>query len=183
MGVPARDSNGPTRQRMLGIYLNDHLAGATGGVELARRMVQEHRGSAYGPDLENLATEISQDRQTLLRLMASLDVPVRRYKVCGAWVGEKVGRLKPNGRLLRRSGLTAIVELEALRIGVEGKALLWRSLLTAAARDSRLDAGRLQELLDRARRQTDVLDSLHSRATTALLSPDTPVEQGADAGG
>jgi hypothetical protein len=182
MGVPVRDTSGPVRQRMLGIYLNDHLAGATGGVELVRRMVQEHRDSVYGSELEHLATEISQDRQTLLRLLADLDVPARRYKMCGAWLAEKAARLKPNGRLRLRSGLTIVVELEALRIGVEGKALLWRGLLAAAARDSRLDGRRLQELLDRARRQTEVVDSLHSRATSALLAPGpgTPVEARAD---
>ncbi|OAH12741.1 hypothetical protein [Streptomyces jeddahensis] len=182
MGVPVRDTSGPVRERMLGIYLNDHVAGATGGVELVRRMVKEHRDTAYGPDLEGLATEIAQDRHALLRLLADLDVPARRYKMYGAWLAEKAGRVKPNGRLRRRSGLTVVIELEALRVGVEGKALLWRSLLAAAARDSRLDARRLQELLDRARTQTEVLDSLHSRATSALLSPGPSAPVGVQAG-
>ncbi|MCH5677233.1 hypothetical protein [Streptomyces gilvus] len=160
---------GPGTQRLLGIYLNDHLAGATAGAELVRRMVQEHGDSVFGDDLRDLAAQISQDRRTLLRLMADLRFPVRRYKVYGAWLGEKLARAKPNGRLVRRSGLSVLAELEAMRSGVAGKALLWRSLLAASARDTRLDPARVEELLGRAERQIEVLDALHTRAGTALF--------------
>lgn len=171
MSAPAYSpAMAPERHKRLGIYLNDHLAGATGGVELARRVVQEHGGSEYGADLRNLATEISQDRQALLRLMTELDAPVRHYKVYGAWLGEKLARAKPNGRLVRRSGLTLLVELEAMRLGVTGKALLWRSLLTVAAEDPRLDSARLEELRQRAERQIETLDSLHTRVAAIRLA-------------
>ncbi|MFI2346613.1 hypothetical protein ACH492_06040 [Streptomyces sp. NPDC019443] len=159
--------------RIVAIYLNDHLAGATAGVELARRMVQEHGRSAYRGDLETLAAEISRDRRALLELMASLDIAVRRYKICAAWLSERLGRLKPNGRVVRRSPLSMLVEVEALRVGVEGKVLLWRTLLASAAWDQRLDTVRIQELLDGARQQSEVLDSLHGEAVSALLSTQT----------
>ncbi|MFF4832518.1 hypothetical protein [Streptomyces sp. NPDC001315] len=152
------------------MYLNDHLAGATAGTELARRMVAEHRDSAFGSELKALAAEISHDRQHLLRLLDDLDVAVSRYKVYGAWLGEKAARVKPNGRLLRRSGLTMLVELEAMRLGVQGKVLLWRVLLSASADEPRLETDWLEQLLHRAERQLRTLDSLHARATTALLS-------------
>ena len=35
---------------LLTIYLNDHLAGATAGVELARRAAGENKGSELDPD-------------------------------------------------------------------------------------------------------------------------------------
>ncbi|MDQ0765979.1 hypothetical protein QF027_008614 [Streptomyces canus] len=177
MNRTARNSHdGATRQKRLVIYLNDHLAGATAGVELARRMAQEHRGSAYGETLESLRKEISQDRQALVRLLADLDVPVRHYKTYGAWLGEKAARMKPNGRLLRRSGLALLVELEAMRLGAQGKASLWRGLLAASAQDSRLDADRLEELLRRAGQQIRTMDALHARIATALLFPMTGQE-------
>lgn len=163
---------GPGRQRILGIYLNDHLAGATAGTQLARRMTQEHADTPYGEELRTLEVEISQDRQALLRLMTELRAPTRRYKVYGAWVGEKLARAKPNGRLLRRSGLTVLVELEALRTGIAGKAMLWHSLLCAAPTEPLLDTARLEELLRRAERQLTTVDALHRRAAAALLSPD-----------
>ncbi|QLH20375.1 hypothetical protein [Streptomyces sp. Rer75] len=166
-----------TSPRMLGIYLNDHAAGATGGAELARRTAREHRQSAFGGDLEDIAAQIMEDREALLDIMADLEVPVRRYKLCAGWLGEKAGRLKPNGRLRHRSGLSTLVELEGLRIGVEGKAMLWHSLLGAADQDTRLDPDRLAELLNRARRQRTVLESLHQAAAAALFAPGRPEAQ------
>ncbi|MFI1720684.1 hypothetical protein [Streptomyces sp. NPDC020489] len=171
MSEQGRDPrDGQSRQRKLGIYLNDHLAGATAGAALAERMAQEHRSSAYRADLENLAAEIARDRRALLRLLADLDVPARRYKQYGAWLVEKVGRLKPNGRLLRRSGLSLLLEVETLRLGVQAKASLWHTLLSASAQDSRLDADRLEQLLARAEQQIKTLDALHARALSPLLS-------------
>ncbi|MFF3348915.1 hypothetical protein [Streptomyces sp. NPDC002779] len=163
-----RPGGAPTPQRMLAIYLNDHLAGATGGVGLARRMVQEHGESAHGKELRALASAIAEDRATLLRLMSDLEVTPRRYKIYAAWLGEKVGRAKPNGRLLRRSGLTLLVELEAMRLGVQGKVLLWRTLHRAAAVDPRLDSDELLRLLSRAEDQLISLDSLHAKAAAAV---------------
>ncbi|WP_413797682.1 hypothetical protein [Streptomyces iranensis] len=157
--------------RMLGIYLNDHLAGATAGMQLARRTAREHRESAFGGDLEDVAAQIMEDREALLTVMADLEVPVRRYKVYGGWLGEKAGRLKPNGRLRRRSGLSTVLELESLRIGVEGKALLWHALLAAVGEDPRLDPDRLTELLNRARRQRATLKSLHEAAAATMFGP------------
>ena len=54
--------------------------------------------------------------------MTALGIPVRAYKVGVAWIGEKAGRLKFNGRILSRSPVSDLEELELLRLGVEGKA-------------------------------------------------------------
>jgi len=67
---------GPSRQDMLGVYLNDHLAGATAGSELASRMTRSHRGREEGVPLSRLAVEIAQDRSALLNIMASLGIAV-----------------------------------------------------------------------------------------------------------
>ncbi|MGH3152429.1 MAG: hypothetical protein ACRDOB_17120 [Streptosporangiaceae bacterium] len=77
----------PSRHDLLGVYLNDHLAGATAGSELAKRMVRSHQGQEEAGPLRRLAAEIGQDRSALLSIMASLGVPVRIYKVSAAWIG------------------------------------------------------------------------------------------------
>ena len=102
--------------------------------------------------------------------MASLGVTVRMYKVGVAWIGEKAGRLKFNGRLLSRSPLSDLEELELLRLGVEGKAAGWRTLRTLAGTDARLDAGRLDELISRASSQADQLEELRVRAASRVIS-------------
>jgi len=158
-----RDS-GQSEVSMLAIYLNDHLAGATAGTELAHRTARSHRDGKNGATLRRLAAEIAQDRAALLDIMTALGIKVRRYKVSAAWIGEKAGRLKFNGRLLTRSPLSDLEELEMLRLGVEGKAAGWRTLRTLADTDTRLDPARLDELISRARRQADLLEELRAGA-------------------
>jgi hypothetical protein len=113
---------------LLGIYLNDHLGGATLGVELARRSLRNNRGTEFEGFLEHLLQEIVEDRQALERFMAARGVARSRVKPLLGLVGERVGRLKPNGRLLQYSPLSRLVELEGLTLGVTGKLAMWRLL-------------------------------------------------------
>jgi hypothetical protein len=161
--------SGQSEASMLGIYLNDHLAGATAGTELAHRAARSHGDGKNGGTLRRLAVDISQDRAALLDIMAALGVKVRRYKVGAAWFGEKAGRLKFNGRLFARSPLSNLEELEMLRLGVEGKAAGWRTLRTLTDTDTRLDPGRLDELISRARQQADLLEDLRVGAADQVI--------------
>jgi hypothetical protein len=156
-------------QELLGIYLNDHLAGATGGTELARRVASSAQEAADGEALRRLADDIGSDRRDLLAIMAALQIPVRQYKVRAAWMAEKAGRLKLNGRLMTRSPLSSLEELELLRLGVEGKAAGWRTLRELARSDQRLDPARLDELMARARDQAGLLEELRVRAAAGLV--------------
>ena len=120
--------------------------------------------------LSTLVAEITQDRVALITIMGKLGIPIRGYKVFAGWVGEKAGRAKLNRHLLTRSPLSALEETELLRLGVEGKAAGWRSLRSLAERDSRLDADRLDELLDRAKRQSDMLETLRIAVAERVLT-------------
>ena len=156
---------------LLGLYLNDHLAGATGGVGLARRMAATaDPGSESARVLSTVAAEITQDRLALITIMGDLGIPVRGYKVFAGWAGEKAGRVKLNGHLLTRSPLSALEETELLRLGVEGKAAGWRTLRAVAELDRRLDTAQLDELLARAARQSDELESLRVRIAAQVLA-------------
>jgi len=175
-GALARARTPRSRQDLLAIYLNDHLAGATGGVELARRMTVWYPVPGQQATLERLAADIDQDRKTLLGLMAVLGMPVRRYKIGVAWVAEKAGRLKLNGSLISRSLLSNLEELEILRLGVEGKAAGWRTLRELAKVDDRLEPGTLDELMARASEQASLLEELRVQAAAQLIGawPATP---------
>jgi hypothetical protein len=154
---------------LLGIYLNDHLAGSVVGSNLARRLAASEQSSAAADQLQRLAADVEEDREALVDIMKALDVPLRHYKTWGAWVAERAGRLKLNGRLLTRSPLSRVVELEAMRLGVEGKAAGWRTLRSLAETDDRLDPGRLDELDARARKQVDLLEELRVRAAAEVF--------------
>jgi hypothetical protein len=162
-------------RKLLGIYLNDHLAGATVGMELSRRALGSNKGSGYGDVLERIAREIEEDRETLKRLMDRLGVKRDHSKIAVGWVAEKFGRLKPNGRLLSYSPLSRLVELESLSLGIAGKVSLWEALKEVAAEDSRLDAEELGRLADRAERQRKEVWQLRERAVREAFTAQAPV--------
>ncbi|WP_157474719.1 hypothetical protein [Parafrankia sp. EUN1f] len=156
--------------RLLGTYLNDHLAGAGTGVDLAHRLARVHHGTPAGPALARTAAAVEQDRATLLQIMGMLGVPRRGYKELAGRVAEKVGRLKLNNRLLRRSPMSSVIELETLWLGVNGKSRLWRTLRAVANRDARLSPELLDHLLDRAREQADELEDLRGHAVNEAFA-------------
>lgn len=160
----------PAQTDRLSIYLNDHLAAATAGLELARRTAGSNRSTDYGRVLEALAGEIGDDRETLRGIMGRLSVEPDRLKLAAAWAGEKVGRLKLNGQLRGYSPLSRLVELEALSIGVEGKLALWQALRRRFADDPRLQGVDLDALIDRARSQRRRLERQRQRAAEDALS-------------
>ena len=155
--------------RLLGIYLNDHLAGATAGTELARRTAASQGGTAAGVVLARLAREVTQDRAALIEMMTALGIAVRQYKAGLAWLSEKAARLKLNGRKVARSPLSLLEEVELMRLGVEGKAAGWRTLRKLAERDRRLDSGQLDDLIERARSQSETLEQLRVNTAEGLV--------------
>ncbi|MCX2967851.1 MULTISPECIES: hypothetical protein [Streptomyces] len=165
---PDEPDRHPTPAALLGVYLNDHLTGASGGVDLARRLAREHQRHPHGEPLAELAEAVAEDRAELVRTMRRLDVPVRRYKVAVGRLAEQVGRLKPNRALVRRSPLSSLLELEGMRLGTQGKAELWSTLLVLAD-DLGLDRRRLETLLDRAHEQADALDQLRLRTAREVF--------------
>ncbi len=154
---------------LLATYLNDHLAGATAGRELARRAAASNRGSPLGQYLAALAQEIDEDRGALLELMDELQIGPDRIKVLGGWAAEKLGRLKPNGRLFSYSPLSRLLELEALMLGVRGKLALWQALQTIQPTRPALATTDLASLVQRAERQLGELQSHHQAAAPQAL--------------
>jgi L-aminopeptidase/D-esterase-like protein len=151
--------------KYLPIYLNDHYAGSTTGVELAKRAAKHNRGDAeFGPPLTRIAAEIEEDREELKRIMARLEVSEARIKATLGWTVEKAGRLKPNGNLFRFSPLSRLVEVEGLLSGVSGKLSLWRALLAIVATEPRLDEANLTRLAERAEDQLLRLHALRGAA-------------------
>ncbi|MGW7308415.1 hypothetical protein ACWGI1_22895 [Streptomyces sp. NPDC054835] len=161
----------PDPDRLLRIYLSDHYAGSAAGHALARRMARAHHQGPAGHWLRALAGEIAEDRASLEGIMASLDVPVPRVRPLVMRCAEKLGRAKLNGRLFSRSPLSAVLELEALRLGVEGKLALWQSLSEIARSDERIDVTTVHHLADRAERQAGQLEDLRLAAVAMTLTP------------
>lgn len=149
-----------TDQDLLAIYLNDHLGAATGGVELIRRAAGSHDGER-GHELTRLADEIAEDRESLRDLMKRLDVGESPVKKAAGWLGEKAGRLAPNGHLVTRSPLSDVLEIEMMRAGTAARIAGLQVLLAVAAEDDRIDRDEVERLIDRAQDQEHRLYKVH----------------------
>lgn len=156
---------------LLGIYLNDRLAGATTGVELAWRLARRDGEWAGNGKLERLAEEVERDREALLGMMSAIGEQVRPLEIWAGWVARKLTRLKPNSGVLGGSALSRLVDLEAMRLGVEAKVAVWRALRARAAADPRLDTAKLDQLISAGRSQATRLERLRARAAEELLGP------------
>ena len=152
------------RQKLLRIYVQDHFAGSTAGLNLARRSAGSNRGTTYGDALARIADEIDQDRRTLEAITDELDIPRDQVKNALAWGAERAGRFKLNGQLTGYSPLSRLVELEGLISGISGKISLWRALLELVPQEPRLDAERLQGLIERGEEQRRTVEELRTRA-------------------
>ena len=154
--------------RLLSIYLNDHLAGAAAGVELARRTQASNRDDPeFGEPLTRICKEVEADRETLQGLMKRLGVQQDPLKPIAARLGERLGRLKPNGRLRGYSPLSRVVELEGLTLGITGKLQLWRALERSL--DS-IDGYDFERLAERAAHQRERVEQLRLAAAGRAFS-------------
>lgn len=151
----------------LATYVEDHLAGAAAGVELLEALCAQHQGEPTGTLAGRLLPEVEADRRTLERIARALDAG-SVLKEAGAWLAEKVSRLK-----LHRDAkgvLGTFEALEAMSLGVLGKRALWRALAVAAATDPRLAGIDFDGLAASAERQHALLEEERLRAAAAALA-------------
>jgi hypothetical protein len=148
------------RARYLALYLQDHHAGAEAGVRLVRRC-RDHADPAFVDQLSQLVTDIEDDFRSLKDIMTGLHVDPSVTKQVAGVAAERLGRLKLNGRLLRRSPLSMVVELEGLIGAVAIKRQLW-STLRSLAGDRREPDSQLDSLIARAEHQRLRLESIHT---------------------
>jgi hypothetical protein len=151
------------QRSFLAIYLRDHHAAGVAGTRLARRVADQ---PATTVDLSAVASEILEDLASLETIMGTLGVDPDGTKDALARIGERLGRLKPNGRLRGRSPLSDVVELETLLVGITGKRALWLSLRASAAAP--------RDVLDRLVSQAKRLES---------VAPPSPVTRVSDRDG
>jgi hypothetical protein len=157
----------PLDEKHTPIYLNDHLAGSTVGLALAKRTLASNRGTQFEPVLERIAREIDEDRETLREIMRTLGVGEDRVKKLAPYLAERVGRLKLNGSWLSYSPLSRLVEFEGLALGITGKLALWRALRNAG--DDRLAAFDLEALEQRAADQQELMEEQRQEAARIAL--------------
>lgn len=151
---------------MLHTYMQDHHAGAAAGIDLLRRVAEDHEDPTIREVVSRIGDETVEDLKSLEELMTLVGTSPSTLKDLPARAAEKLGQLKPNRRVAERSPLSDLVELEALTLAVTGKMLGFRALLDIA--DPRLPRPTLENLVERAEEHGRELEKLRLRCTDAL---------------
>ena len=154
---------------LLAVYVRNHLAAARGGLDLFRRVARSTEGTDAGPEVAALAAEVDVDLRTLLAIAQNLGIGENKPFGFAARAGETLGRLKPNGSLVRRSPLTDLIEIEGLLDAVAAKLAGWNGLLCAP--DARIGRvrDRIEDLHRRALDQRSRIHALHDDAATRVF--------------
>ena len=113
-------------------YLNDHLAGSVGALELLDRLIDTYREKPLEHFFRNLRDEIHHDQEQLKELMQKLGAEESAVRKAGAWVVEKLSRAKIELDEEAEGEVGLLLALEALVLGITGKRSLWRALQAAS---------------------------------------------------
>jgi hypothetical protein len=159
---------GASPRRLLAIYLRNHEAATEGVVRRFAVAARTHRSPSARTELDLLRAQVEEDHRAIHLLLHAVGAQPSRTQQVLVLLAERVGRLKPNGALVRRSPLTDVVELEALSLAVTAKLRLWQTLGAIAPRQPDLAVVDLDELRARATDQLQRLERLHHEAALAL---------------
>jgi hypothetical protein len=143
-------------------YLNDHLAGSVGALELVEHWAHLHDGKPQGAFFSDIGTDIRADQGTLRDLMHRLAIDESNVRKAGAWVAEKGGRARLTIAGYEPGSVGLMLTLEGLIMGVTGKKLLWRVL--AARNLPQLSGYDFKELERRAEQQIERIEVERIRA-------------------
>jgi uncharacterized protein (UPF0548 family) len=114
--------------RLLAIYVRDHHGLLVVLRELGRRM-EGGSGPAGWDELASAVCRAAEDDLAAVEaFLERLESAPARGRAAALWTAEKLGRLKLNGRIVRRSPLSPVTELEGCRILLESARALWAAL-------------------------------------------------------
>jgi hypothetical protein len=156
-------------QQSLAIYLRNHEAAAQAGRDLFRRTAANQRDRPYAAQLAELAAEVEEDLDALHDIMRAVAVSPDLVQGLALRLGERVGRLKPNGRLLGRAPLSDLIEVEALLVAVRAKAAGWQALSSVPA-PRWSETADTQVLYERALDQAERLNAIHREVAARVFT-------------
>ena len=142
----------------LHIYLNDHLAGSVGALELLDHLIETSTDPAFRAFLTNLREAINADQAVLQDLLRRIGGDESTMRKAGAWILEKMSRLKLQ-KEADDGGLGLFQALEALALGITGKRALWRTLARASETITELAALDYVRLEKRATNQFEKVEA------------------------
>ena len=140
-------------------YLKDHYAGSVGALELLDHLIETFEGKRLEQFFKSLRKEIDADQGTLQKLIKKLGTRESAVRKAGAWVAEKLARMKVRVNDSEKDQMGLFNALEALLIGITGKEALWSALEAASENVVSLGGVDYARLQQRAREQCDLVNA------------------------
>lgn len=123
----------PDQARLLRAYVADHLQLLRAARELAGRVRRREDDRELTSLLGEVTTEVVRQEAVAMAFLRQLGAGPPWLRLALGTLSERIGRLKPNGRLVRASPLAPVFELEVLESLLEMSARSWRALARAGA--------------------------------------------------
>jgi hypothetical protein len=155
----------------LSVYLNDHLAGATAGLEILDRLCDLLKDTEFADDIKAVRDEVAEDREALEHLIDRLGFSESTIRKASGWLAEKAATLKMIVDDPRSGPFRTFESLEAIELGIQGKCLLWKALSASVIYQTGVDPEELQTLIERADDQRRRVETMRLNvAQKALVS-------------
>lgn len=134
---------------LLGAWLGDHAVVATAAHELVQRMRGADRWAGQTALLDRVEDALDVTRSKLHGILDRHGRGAPTFKEAVAWLGERFGRLKPNGHLVTESPATRLVEYHGLLGALHDLHDTWLTLalLELPDADPEPHVARLRELI------------------------------------
>ncbi|HET6690072.1 MAG TPA: hypothetical protein VFG74_04320 [Miltoncostaeaceae bacterium] len=157
----------PDTPRLLRAYLADHQQLHRAGRELALRVRGREPDAELAELLDDVAGELRRQEQLAGVFLRQLGAGEPHLRLALAVLAERIGRLKPNGRLFTSSPLAPVFELEVLESLLEISARAWRALDHAGV----VEGGLVQPRIAACERLAPALERHRLAAARTALVP------------
>lgn len=150
-------------------YLNDHLAGSCAAIPLIREIGHSHHAPEAREFFLQLGEAVVADQSTLESLLTRIGHdPSTLHKMAGG-IASRLVNIKLMWEQVEPGKLGLFEALEMLTIGVQGKCLLWRSLIEIAAWFPEWKGIDFENLELQATRQRDDIEFWRLQAAASVL--------------
>jgi hypothetical protein len=151
-------------------YLNDHLAGSVGALELLDHLIKTYKGKPLEQFFKDLRNEIDADQGTLQDLIEKLGEKESAVRKAGLWMAEKLARAKIRLSDSEEGRMGLLHALEGLVLGITGKRGLWAALAAAADTVPQLRELDYTRLEKRAEEQCDRVEAKRLEIAREIFS-------------
>jgi len=152
-------------------YLNDHLAGSSGGLLMIGHLIDTLEDPQAVDFFRQLETDVEEDRRLLEHLLTTVGLqPSGMLKTAGNLTA-RVGFLKLMWEGFEPGRLGLLEALEMLALGVQGKRLLWRALQEIAPAYPEWGKINFVDLEREAIRQRDGVEAWRVEAARETFTP------------